>query len=272
MCPGGLRLGDGDDHGTHRRSLQSAFRKQAMDAYLEALGTGMVQVLAEWPLDRRFGLYAAIKALTLRLGAAVFLGLPVTDPRIAQINRWLIQQTHGAIGLARFPGPLTAYGRGLAARAQMLAFLESLIPERSAGDGQDFFSQMCRARDDDGASWTAREIAAHFNFLLMAAHDTTASTLTAMAWSALGAPQVMARMQAEATDLPEGPLTPVTMAQMPYTDLVFKEALRLFPPVLFMPRRLTRDADWQGVPLPVSYTHLTLTTIFCVALSPVPVS
>lgn len=250
MFPGGLMLRDGADHRAHRRIMQTAFRKQAMDGYLQALGDNMERALATLPRGKAFAFYPAIKALTLRIGAAVFLGLEPDDPMMDRVNTWLVRETHGAIGLLRVPGPATAFGRGLAAHRAMIAYLKGLIPSRRAAGGGDFFSQMCRAHDEDGTGWSDEDIARHFNFLLMAAHDTTASALTSMAWGITGNRAVSDAMRAEAAGLPDGPLQPSWQSDLRLTDRVLKEALRLNPPVLFMPRRLTADAEWLGIPLP----------------------
>ena len=58
--------------------------------------------------------------------------------------------------------------------------VEESVPERRDGTGEDMFSQICRTRDDDGNYMSVEAIVDHMNFLMMAAHDTTTSSITTM--------------------------------------------------------------------------------------------
>ena len=52
-------------------------------------------------------------------------------------------------------------------------------------------------------------------------------------------------------------MTPDMLGAMPLTEQVFREALRLIPPVPFIPRRAMRAFDWRGTHIPAG-TDLTL--------------
>lgn len=256
VFPGGLLLRDGADHRAHRRILQAAFRAPAMARYAGLLGEAIAAQLADWPVQRRFRFYPAIKALTLRTGAAVFAGLPLDDPRADAINRALVAEVEAGLAPIRRPLPFTRMARGVAARRWMAATLGAMVRDRRGEGGDDFFSQMCQARDEDGSGWSDAEIVDHFNFLLMAAHDTTATTLTAVAW-ALGAhPDWQDRVAAEVAGLPERP-DDAALAALPAMDRVIREALRLVPPVPFVPRRAMAGFDWEGVAIPAG-TRITV--------------
>ena len=56
----------------------------------------------------------------------------------------------------------------------------NILPEKRATNTPDFFSQFCHAESDEGEKFTDQEIIDHMIFLMMAAHDTTTSTLTSM--------------------------------------------------------------------------------------------
>ena len=109
---------------------------------------------------------------------------------------------------------------------------------------------MCLAKDEDGVGWSEDQIVNQFNLLIMAAHDTTATALTVM-MAALGAhPDWQQRLVEEVAALGDGPLDEDSLNAMPETDKVFREALRLVPPVPFIPRMATRDFHWQGFDIP----------------------
>jgi len=247
---GGLMLRDFSDHRAHRRIMQSAFRKPVMDAYRDNMADALDQLIADWPQDTPFPFFPAIKTMTLQMGAAVFMGLPLNDPRVPKLNQAFQDEVAASLGVIRTPLPFTKVRKGIKARAYLRETFRQLIPERRAQGGEDFFSQMCQATDDDGNAWTDDEIVDHFNFLLMAAHDTTAASLTKMIWAMATHPEWQDRMIAEVDALEDRPLDDAAMASLEVTNRVFREALRLSPPVPFIPRRATRDFQFNGVDVP----------------------
>ncbi|MEM8576801.1 MAG: cytochrome P450 [Pseudomonadota bacterium] len=246
LFPGGLMLRDFDDHRAHRRLMQTAFRKPALDAYRDAMGAAMGTLLERWPLDRPFRFYPAIKALTLQMGAQVFMGLPLDDARAGALNSAFAAEVAASVGVIRKPWPGTKMRRGTRARRVLIDTFREMIPARRAAPGPDFFSQMCVATDQDGTGWSAEEIADHFNFLLMAAHDTTAASLSKVVWALAAYPDWQVRVRDEVAALDGGPLDDAALASMEVTDRVFREALRLLPPVPFIPRQAVRDFEWEG--------------------------
>ncbi|MDF0601538.1 cytochrome P450 [Psychromarinibacter sp. C21-152] len=257
LFDGGLLMRDFDEHRRHRRIMQAAFRSKAMEEYVARMNAELPRLLAEWPVGKRFAFYPAVKELTLRLGASVFMGMDPDDPRVPALNKAFVDEIAATYGLVRKPVPLTKMWHGIRGRRYLIQTFKELIAERRDGGGEDFFSQMCRATDDDGDRWTEEEIVDHFNFLLMAAHDTTASGLATMAWALTTWPDWQERIIAEVDALPEGPLDDAALNAMPVTERAFKEALRLVPPVPFIPRRTVRDVEWQGVTLPKG-THVSV--------------
>ncbi len=247
---GGLMLRDFGDHRAHRRIMQSAFRKPVMDAYRDSMAKALDQLIAAWPQDEPFAFFPAIKVMTLQMGAAVFMGLPLDDPRVPKLNKAFQDEVAASLGVIRKPLPFTKLRRGIKARAYLRDTFRQMIPERRANGGDDFFSQMCQARDEDGNGWTDDEIVDHFNFLLMAAHDTTAASLTKMIWAMGTYPDWQDRMMAEVDALGDRPLDDAALASLTATDRVFREALRLLPPVPFIPRKATRDFTFNGVNVP----------------------
>jgi cytochrome P450 len=246
---GGLMLRDFDDHRAHRRIMQSAFRKPVMDRYRVRMDRVIPEILELWPVEQEFLSYQNIKALTLRVSTSLFMGLAPDDPRIPSLSSALKAEVAAGVGVIRKPLPGTAARRGLRARRYLLDTFSAMIPERRARPGGDFFSQMCTATDENGVGWSDADILDHFNFLMMAAHDTTASTLTRIVWSLAQYPAWQDRIRTEVEDL-AGDLTDDTLSQMKSADLVLKEALRMMPPVPFIPRRTTKSFDWKGKYIP----------------------
>lgn len=254
---GGLMLQDFVHHRQNRRIMQAAFRAGALHDYLSRMNGAMGDLIATWPEETPFRFYDAIKVLTLRMGCAVFMGLPPDDPLAEQLNRAFIDEVRASLAVVRKPLPFTAMRRGMKGRHFLRETLRRMIPERRANPGEDFFSRMCTATDEEGAAWSEDEVLDQFNFLMMAAHDTTATALTAMIW-ALGAhPDWQDVLIREVAEIGPGPLDDAALARMVQTEHVFKEALRLVPPVPFIPRMAIRGFHWAGHDIPAG-TWVTL--------------
>lgn len=250
LFSGGILLRDFDDHRRHRRILQCAFKANVMETYVTRMAVELERQIARWPMDEEFSFYQKIKELTLRLGASVFLGLDADASEASDFNRLLTAEVNAIIGLIRCPLPFTAMRRGVAARRELNEMLARLIPERRTRPGQDFFSQMCTAVDEDGNNWSDLEIIDHFNFLLAASHDTTASAISKVVWALGTYPHWQRRLSMEISSLGSELSTTQGLRKMHQTDCVFREALRMMPPVPFILRRALRNFHWRGYDIP----------------------
>ncbi len=257
IYPGGLILQDFDKHRMNRRIMTAAFRASAIREYRARMEQTMNDLLLTWPREHPFDFYAAIKDLTLRMGGAVFMGLPLDGALAQKINRAIKNEIRASVTPVRHAIPFTPMWHGVRGRDFLRNTFRDLIAERRLSGGDDFFSQMCIATDDDGHSWDEEQIVNQFNLLIMAAHDTTATSLTVM-MSALGShPEWQRRLVQEVADLGDVALNEEALAKMTETDKVFREALRLVPPVPFIPRLALRDFHWQGFDIPAG-TSLAL--------------
>jgi cytochrome P450 len=257
IYPGGLILQDFDTHRMNRRIMMAAFRANAIRDYRLRMEGVMGELIASWADTEPFDFYPAIKDLTLRMGGAVFMGLPLDGGLARKINRAITNEIRASVTPVRQAIPFTPMWHGIRGRDFLRETFRSLIAERRDKGGEDFFSQMCCATDDEGQAWSEDEILNQFNLLIMAAHDTTATSLTVM-MSFLGAyPDWQRRLADEVASLGDGPLNDDALARMTETDKVFREALRLVPPVPFIPRKAKRDFEWEGYEIPAG-TSLSL--------------
>ncbi|MGD1881588.1 MAG: hypothetical protein ACFB11_04575 [Paracoccaceae bacterium] len=120
LFPGGLMLRDFEDHRGHRRIMQSAFRKPVMDGYRDRMAEALEGLIADWPAETPFAFFPAIKTMTLQMGAAVFMGLPLDDPRVGKLNAAFAAEVAASLGVVRKPLPLTKMRRGMQARRYLL--------------------------------------------------------------------------------------------------------------------------------------------------------
>ena len=265
VFPNGLMLMDFDHHRTHRKTLSVAFKPAPMKAYLGGLTEGIDRRINRWSKTDSFKFYPAIKDLTLDLAAGSFLGLP-WGPEAQKINQAFTDMVLASVAIVRRPLPFTQMRRGAKGREYMCNFFAAEIPNRRGKEGDDFFSQFCNARDDDGNLLTDSEIIDHMNFLMMAAHDTLTSSFTSLIYYLGKNPEWQEKLREEVDGVRarHGDALPYeALGELELVEMAVKEALRLIPPVPMIPRRAVKDFEFQGYKVPAGsgvgintlYTH-----------------
>jgi cytochrome P450 len=140
--------------------------------------------------------------------------------------------------------PTGAFGRALD-RLDATIY-DELARRRSQSDlasRTDILSLLMQARDDDGEAMTDAELRDELVTLLLAGHETTA---TSVAWAIerlVRHPDALARLLAEIDAGPD--------AGDAYMTAVVNETLRVRPVVPIVARMLTRELDVDGRTLPV---------------------
>ena len=253
LFPRGLMLLDFDEHRLHRRALSVAFKSGPMKSYLADLDKGIAARVAQWkaqPGPMLF--YPAMKQLTLDLAATSFLGAEI-GLEVDEITRAFVDMVAASVAVIRKPLPGTKMARGVAGRQRIVAYFSEQIPIRRAKGGEDLFSQLCHATHEDGALLSTQDIVDHMSFLMMAAHDTLTSSLTSFVGELAAHPQWQAKLRDEVNALGIAAHEPTTfdnLEAMPLSEMAFKEAMRLKPPVPSIPRRAIRDFTFKGYAIP----------------------
>ena len=263
LFPRGLMLLDFDEHRLHRKALSVAFKSEPLKAYFDGLNAGIAVQMAAWAgTPGEMQIYPAMKALTLDLAASAFFGRDLGADR-EPLKRAFVDMVAASVSVVRVALPGTPMARGVRGRRFMVEFLTREIAARREAAGTDLFSELCRASTDDGRLLSAPEIVDHMSFLMMAAHDTLTSSLTAFVWFLTANPDWAGKLRAEiaALDLPAGAALPYDrLDALPLTEMAFKETLRLVPPVPSIPRRAVADTTFGGYKIPAG-TRVALSTL-----------
>jgi cytochrome P450 len=140
--------------------------------------------------------------------------------------------------------------RGRVAKAQLELILTRLIAEKRAAPGTDFLSRMANLRDEDGALTPPARICDSFTFLLSAAHDTLASSLTSLIYYLAAHPEWAERLREELEASGIDDPVEAAAAPLPLMDMFYKETLRLNGPAPVVWRRAVRDFSLYGHRIP----------------------
>jgi cytochrome P450 len=249
IFPNGLMLRDGDDHRYHRRIMLSAFRTPALETYLAHMNGHIAERLDHWAADDSLLAYPALKRLTLELACSVFLGIAL-GPEAERVNRAFEGTVAASMAMVRVPIPGLTWTKGLEGRRYLAEFLRQMIPAKRTDGASDMFSQLCRAESEEGDKYSDQEIIDHMIFLMMAAHDTTASTLTSMIYELARHPEWQDRIRRESHALGKDTIAFSDLDSEAAVALAMNETLRRYPPLSTMPRVATRDFEIEGKRIP----------------------
>ena len=254
VFPGAIMAMDNPQHKHHRRIMQGAFKRSAMERYVADMGPVIDQVLATWPAGvggagSTMKVFPQIKALTLNIAARVFMGMAL-GPEANRMNQAFIDTVAASLALIRQPLPPFGMWRGVRARRLLVGLMQARLAEKRATESPDLFSQLCHARSEDGERFSDEEVVNHMIFLMMAAHDTTTSTLTTMFYCLARHAEWQDRLRADAQALPAAQLGFADLAGCERTEWVMKESLRLYPPLTSIPRKALRDCEFGGFQIP----------------------
>jgi cytochrome P450 len=245
----GLMLRDGEDHRYQRSIMQGAFKRPALEEYLAHMNPQIAARLSHWRATDSFLVYPAFKRLTLDLACSVFLGIEL-GPEAERVNRAFEDTVAASMAVMRLRLPGLAWTRGLEGREYMVEFLHRLIPAKRKDGGSDMFSQLCRAESEEGDKFSDQEIIDHMIFLMMAAHDTTTSTLTSMMYELAQHPEWQDRLREESRALGKDQIDFKDLESPGAVSLVMNETLRRYPPLSTMPRMATREFQYGGYGIP----------------------
>jgi cytochrome P450 len=122
-------------------------------------------------------------------------------------------------------------------------------------DNGDLLSMLLQAQDDEGNPMPIAQVRDETLTLFLAGHETTSNALT-WTWYLLSQhPDAAAKLAAEVEAVLGGRAP--TLADLPrlkYTEMVIKEAMRLYPPVWILSRETTEAISLGGYGVPKGAT------------------
>ena len=101
----------------------------------------------------------------------------------------------------------------------------------------DIAAAVVAARGDDGQAFTREELIDQLGVLFLAGHETSASVLTWVFFILATQPAMVTRLRAEVSAVAgDGEICFEHIRALTFTRNVFRETLRLYPPITFLPR------------------------------------
>ncbi|HMW77224.1 MAG TPA: cytochrome P450 [Rhodocyclaceae bacterium] len=211
------------------------------DALISQIGRN--QVIDTGEFLARITLHAIIEL--------IFGDLPDHRHREAfeSINLWKSSFSHAAVLFLRFLhvdlGRISPWGRFLANRAKVHAFIRQRLSEvRKTPDGS-VFSQIAWATPERGAPLSDDEIVSETVTFLLFGHDTTAASLSWALTHLLADPTASERAWMEVSTVGDEP-----PEAFPFLRSAIEESMRLCPVVVHLTRHAVEDTQVGGHAIP----------------------
>ena len=245
LGPRSVLLQEGAEHLRRRRLMLPPFHGERMRAYGELMDEITLRDIEQWPVGRAFPLMPRMQSITRDVILRAVFGTQAgarEDELRRRIDDVLVRTTRAltqiAVLLAEAAGhPRTPFHRAV---RRMDDVLYDEIRERQAApdlaERDDILSMLVQARDENDEPLDEGELRDQLVTLLLAGHETTATSL-AWAFDALFRnPEVLAKLEASLDDGDD------------YLDAVVEETLRIRPTVHDVGRRLGEPLETKDGP------------------------
>jgi cytochrome P450 len=247
IFPNGLLLRDGAEHKHQRKIMHEAFKRNALRSYAERMNPMIEAGIEDWGGARKA--FQSYKVLTLDIAASIFVGVDL-GPETRRMNGVFEDMVAASMSIVRLPIQGLEFKRGLDGRAFLARYFRELLPKKRADAGADMLSRLARAQNESGDRLADQDVIDHMIFLMMAAHDTTTSSLTSMTYELARHPEWQERVREEAFALGKPWLDFEDVERQKTLTLVMKETLRRYPPLPVIPRIAERDFEFEGRRVP----------------------
>lgn len=248
---GSVILAEGEEHMRRRRLLLPAFHGARIAGYEATMRAVAAEAIDRWPSGVAEPAAPRMRAIALEVilrtvfGAAEERRLEPLREALGGLLEYLSLSARAAIvalgDRARLRDSRFAELREAIERTDAAIFAE--LARRRAGQGpgpgDDVMTLLLAARYDDGAPMSDGDLRDQLVTLVVAGHDTTATSLSWALERLARNPEALERTAAEAAQ-----------GGGPYTEAVIQETLRIRPPFMTVPRLVRRPFRLGDLLLP----------------------
>jgi cytochrome P450 len=254
----GLLTSEGAFHRRQRQLINPAFHRQRIAVYGEAMVECATRLSAGWRDGQALEVADEMKRLTVSVVGKTLFDRE-TEEEAGEIGAAMLAAMKG-FKTFRLPAGdllervLPGNRRHKRAREKLEGFISRLIAEKrqSGEDRGDLISMLLIAQQEDAEGlMTDVQVRDEALTIFLTGHETSAQALT-WTWYLLSQyPEVEARLHTELDAALRGRLPNAgDMPRLKYTEMVFREAMRLYPPAWRVMRRAIADFSAGGYTIP----------------------
>jgi len=245
----------GDTWKRKRRLVQPSFHKERIAALSTTITDTITEMLEEWEVacDKNQTLNAAheMMQLTLKVVVNSLFSTALSKEEVqtvANVFTPLLEATNKRAifpfqWIYRLPTARNATYQGYIDKLDAIIFRIIKDRRKEVNPPMDLLQMLMDAQDEEtGQPLSDEELRDEVMTVFIAGHETTANAM-AWLWMLLSQhPAIRAKVEAEVAEvLGNRTPTPADFPQLSYTLKVFKETMRLYPPVPVLPRKIEAD-------------------------------
>ncbi len=248
----GVLVAEGETWKRKRKLVQPAFHAMRIRNYTDVMAAYTREAVEAWQTGDELEIDKELTRITLRIIAKTMYNVDIAEVtetigRNMAITTSIAEEQLGEPFILPKWIPTPRNRRQNQALALTHDLLGDIIRERAASgrDEGDLLSMLLQARDEsDGSALTEQELLDECTTLFLAGHETTAALMTWVCYLLAQNPAVLEKLRAEVDGVLETQaVTFEALAQLPYTEWVIKEVLRLYPPAWSVGRIATEDFE-----------------------------
>ena len=246
----GLLTSDGEDHRRQKRLLWPAFSPEALERYGDLMAPAARRAVEAWRDGETIDATAEMSRITLAIVGRTLFGSDFYDasPRLQRAVIDLLDFFDPAVGpLARVWSAITAFRKAPRFREACAILdeeVEALVQKemQRPGEAKSLLSILVREAEREGTALTVKEVRDQLVTMLLAGHETVATTLNWTLYLLARHPEAQARVREE-VDRVFGSEEPVgrRFEELSYVNRVVRESHRLYPPIWAIRRQVARD-------------------------------
>jgi len=260
----GLFFSEGEFWQRQRKLIQPALHHMRVRAYADQMTTQTYRMIDHWLSDPQpIDLVKAIRALTLTIVVEALFKTDVAGLTeeigiaMGELGTALSAQTVNIVDTLMpdwIPTPVNRHKKRALVRLNPILY--NLIAERRANrqDTGDLLSMFLNAVDEEsGEQMTEGQIRDELMTMFIAGHETSATALSWALVELMRNPMITGQLRTEIDRVTQGrPVQLDDLGQLPLVQNVVKEALRLYPPVIFIARQAIQPLQIGRVTIPAS--------------------
>ncbi|MEU1848383.1 cytochrome P450 [Streptomyces sp. NPDC019990] len=255
----GVATANGPLHRRQRRTIQPAFRLDAIPAYGPVMEEEAHALTERWEPGATIDCTSESFRVAVRIAARCLLHGDFMDERaerlcvaLATVFRGMYRRMVVPLGpLYRLPLPANrAFNRAL---ADLHLLVDEIVAERRASGQKpdDLLTALLEAKDDNGDPIGEQEIHDQVVAILTPGSETVASTIMWLLHMLAEHPEHADRVRDEVETVTGGrPVAFQDVRKLRHTNNVVVEAMRLHPAVWILTRRAVRDTELGGFRIP----------------------
>ena len=255
----GLFTSDGDLWKQQRKLMQPAFNHSQLGVYAEIVVTHALRMADSFHDGEEREISADMVRLTLGIVLKSLFGADFSDQaeETGALMTAILEATNRRLASAVQIPSWVPTRRNLAEKRALVkveTMLRRLIEERrrSGKHRNDLLSVLLAAADEEsGARMSDQQLRDEMMTLFLAGHETTANALT-WTWYVLSQHADVKTKLADELRRVLGGRAPqaADLQQLPYTEMVIRESLRLYPPAAGFAREPIEDVRIGGYEIP----------------------